>query len=77
MRHLDQARNDSVLLRHHLPERVDVVLQLSDVAFHGADFGGGVVQFLYDRRLRAGVGAARSGQQQCDGGSTPDEARKR
>ena len=76
MRHLDEPRNDGVLLRDHLPERIDVVLKLSNVALHGADLGGGVVQFLYDRRLRLGVGAARCGQQQRGGGATPDEARK-
>ena len=33
-------------------ERIDVVLQLRDVALHGADLGGGVVELLCDRRLR-------------------------
>ena len=75
VRHFDEPRDDGILLRNDLPERIDVALQLRDVPLDRADLVGGVVELLRDGRLCFRVGAARRERQQCDVESTPDDRR--
>src|SRR5262249_37603984 len=58
VRHLDESRNDRVLFRDDLLQRIDIALELGDVALDGVDFVGRVVELLRDGRLSPGVRAA-------------------
>lgn len=64
MGYLDQPRDHRILLGDDLLERIDVVLELSDVALDRADLGCGVVELLRDGGLRARIRATRRDDQE-------------
>jgi len=60
MRHLRQnLRDRAVLLRDHLPERIEIRLQLADVVLQSTDLVRRVVQCLSSRGLRPRIDAPR------------------